>query len=345
LVFMDIHMPVMDGLEASARIFDMGCGVPVIAMTANVMSNDKEVYAMSGMADHIGKPFTSQELWRCLLKYFKPIKWQEIDKERSRQIDSELRKKLIKNFLEINKEKYSEITNAINAGDLTLAHRMAHTLASNAGQLDKDNLQKTAEDIENRLKDGKNLVTPELMEKFKDELNDALAEFAKEEPGGNTEKQDVGVEESEGSTEDTAENLATDPAEDENTMKTVLLVDDDSSSLLELAHLLRSDYKVRAVRDGIKALKSANSSTPDIILLDVVMPEMSGFEVLEELKKTDATKDIPVIMITGKKDNVSESEGFELGAADYIRKPFNSEDVIQRVKNHLEIAKIQEKDW
>jgi CheY-like chemotaxis protein len=69
LIFMDIHMPVMDGIEASTKIIELDAGIPIVAMTANIMSGDLEKYKQSGMSDFIGKPFTSQELWRCLLKY------------------------------------------------------------------------------------------------------------------------------------------------------------------------------------------------------------------------------------------------------------------------------------
>ena len=74
LILMDIQMPIMDGLVAAERIITFGTGVPIIAMTANVMTTDREMYRQCGMIDCIGKPFTSQELWTCLLKYLKPIK-------------------------------------------------------------------------------------------------------------------------------------------------------------------------------------------------------------------------------------------------------------------------------
>ncbi|MDR3012750.1 MAG: response regulator [Chitinispirillales bacterium] len=71
LILMDIHMPVMNGLEAAAKIIELGVPTPIVALTANIMSSDLELYGQSGMAGHLGKPFTSQELWRCLMKYFK----------------------------------------------------------------------------------------------------------------------------------------------------------------------------------------------------------------------------------------------------------------------------------
>ncbi|MDR0464597.1 MAG: transporter substrate-binding domain-containing protein [Treponema sp.] len=73
LILMDMHMPVMDGFEASSEITKLNLGIPLVAMTANIMTEDLEVYKASGMPDCLSKPFTSQELWRCLLKYFKPL--------------------------------------------------------------------------------------------------------------------------------------------------------------------------------------------------------------------------------------------------------------------------------
>ena len=77
LIFMDIHMPVMDGLEAAKRIVALNVGTPIITMTANIMTTDKEIYSQHGMIDCIGKPFTSQELWGCLLKHLTPIRMVE----------------------------------------------------------------------------------------------------------------------------------------------------------------------------------------------------------------------------------------------------------------------------
>jgi signal transduction histidine kinase/ActR/RegA family two-component response regulator len=73
LVFMDMHMPVMDGLDAATEIQKLNLGIPIVAMTANIMPNDMEIYKLSGIIDCVSKPFTSQELWHCLLKYFIPL--------------------------------------------------------------------------------------------------------------------------------------------------------------------------------------------------------------------------------------------------------------------------------
>jgi len=177
LIFMDMHMPVMDGLEATAEIIKLKTGIPIVAMTANIMADDREVYKASGMVGYVGKPFTSQELWRCLMKFFTPVGWEKQDETKLALEDDKLRQKLIINFVKNNSEFYSQLLNAFNTEDIELAHRLAHTLKSNAGQLRKTALQKIAEEIENGLKHGENLVTPMQMDKLRKELTLVLTEF------------------------------------------------------------------------------------------------------------------------------------------------------------------------
>ncbi|MCL2821477.1 MAG: ATP-binding protein, partial [Oscillospiraceae bacterium] len=113
LIFMDIHMPVMDGLEAASQISAMGVETPVIALTANIMSNDLEHYKRSNMLDYLGKPFTSQELWKCLIKYFTVIKVTAIDKEQQSADDEKALKQLKLYFVKNNQSTFENIKKAI----------------------------------------------------------------------------------------------------------------------------------------------------------------------------------------------------------------------------------------
>jgi CheY-like chemotaxis protein len=168
-------MPVMDGLEASAKILELNIGIPIVAVTANVMYNDRELYRQSGMNDCIGKPFTAQELWHCLMKYITPKR--KDSKHMQIETRMESHGKFQSLFVEINKNKYAEITEAMEKGDIKLAHRLAHTLKGNAGQIGKSILQKAAADVEYQLKGGKNLVTGEQLRILKAELDMVIYEF------------------------------------------------------------------------------------------------------------------------------------------------------------------------
>ena len=122
----------------------------------------------------------------------------------------------------------------------------------------------------------------------------------------------------------------------EQNKATVLLVDDTPENIDVLTGILRDEYKVKAALNAHIALKIAmGEHKPDIILLDVMMPEIDGHEVCRILKKNPETANIPVIFVTAKTEIIDEEVGFELGAVDYITKPVSPPIVKARVKNHL----------
>lgn len=125
---------------------------------------------------------------------------------------------------------------------------------------------------------------------------------------------------------------------------TILAVDDAPANLDILTGLLGEPYNMKVAPNGIIALKIAQSpAPPDLILLDVMMPGMSGFEVARELQFNEATKDIPIIFVTAKTDEESISEGFAAGGVDYVTKPFNPNELIARVQTHLSLKEAREK--
>lgn len=119
----------------------------------------------------------------------------------------------------------------------------------------------------------------------------------------------------------------------------ILIVDDEKINLKVLAELLKDEYLPVLARDGKQALQHAFSeSPPDLILLDVVMPEMGGYEVIKTLKNDDQTKNIPVIFVTALNSIEDEERGLLLGAVDYITKPYSPPIVKMRLRNHLRIV-------
>src|SRR3954454_22290346 len=125
--------------------------------------------------------------------------------------------------------------------------------------------------------------------------------------------------------------------------KTVLVVDDAPSNIQIVSSILKDTYKVRVATNGAKALELMKvAPQPDLILLDVAMPGMNGYEVCSRLKLDPETKDVPVIFLTGQTEVEDETRGFGVGAADYIHKPFSVPLVKARVHTHLVLRGIRQ---
>jgi diguanylate cyclase (GGDEF)-like protein len=119
-------------------------------------------------------------------------------------------------------------------------------------------------------------------------------------------------------------------------LPTVLVVDDEKQNRDLLAELLKHDCRVTLAKNGAQAIDRAHELQPDLILLDVLMPDMSGHQVIQSLKHDDATRQIPVIFISALDSPEDEEHGLDLGAVDYITKPFHPSIVRKRVRNHLQ---------
>jgi putative two-component system response regulator len=125
---------------------------------------------------------------------------------------------------------------------------------------------------------------------------------------------------------------------------TILIVDDEPANLALLSEVLRPAYRTRAANCGERVLRIATSDPrPDLILLDVMMPEMDGYQVLQRLKEIPNTADIPVIFISAMNDEMDEEEGLKQGAVDYITKPIKSSIVLARVQTHLELKQSRDR--
>ena len=224
-------------------------------------------------------------------------------------------------FVKNNQDKFNEINKALETGDIKLAHRLAHTLISNAGQLGKTRLQSAAADMERRLRDGKNLVTEEQLKILETELKMVLDEFAP-------------------LLEESAAQPEADPGpalEPGKTKNTLLIVDDEEANLKTLTHILDSNYGIYTATSGENAIEKAKKYLPDLILLDILMPGMDGYQTLSEIKKCEELQNISVIFITGLDSDEDEEKGLALDAADYITKPFTALNVKLRVRNQIQI--------
>lgn len=124
---------------------------------------------------------------------------------------------------------------------------------------------------------------------------------------------------------------------------TLLVIDDTPDNVYVLLNLFsHMGYKVLIAQDGERGIQKTLYANPDLILLDIMMPGMNGFEVCQALKANKETKDIPIIFMTALSDLVDKVKGFEVGAADYITKPFQQEEVLARINAHLHIRFLQQ---
>ncbi len=203
IILMDIHMPVMDGLEATRLLVKEGIKTPIVAMTANAMARDKETYLKAGMADYISKPFQAGELWACLLRHIVPVGEEEISspsvsrsvsaekdalrsgenntKSNDKVVDmelglerangsSELYRKLLVDFFKDHAASGDRLTETCRSGDLSGAHIMAHTLKSVAATIGAMRLSAMAGDMELALKDGASCPGNEQMRRLDEEM-------------------------------------------------------------------------------------------------------------------------------------------------------------------------------
>jgi putative two-component system response regulator len=117
----------------------------------------------------------------------------------------------------------------------------------------------------------------------------------------------------------------------------ILIVDDAPENLLVLESILAQDYSLKLISDSSEALDYAFANPPDLILLDIMMPKIDGFELCRRLKADAKLSDVPVIFITSKTDIEDEERGFSVGASDFIHKPISAPIVAARVKTHIKV--------
>ena len=122
--------------------------------------------------------------------------------------------------------------------------------------------------------------------------------------------------------------------------KTIFVVDDSITNLSVAEEVLEKQYRVITMTSAAKMFTILDKVTPDLILMDVAMPEMSGFDAMKRLKASDKYAEIPVIFLTALSDSYNEAYGIELGAVDFITKPFSEQVLLYRIKTHLNIDDI-----
>ena len=304
LVLMDCQMPLMGGFEATAIIRDkqskvLNHDVTIIAVTANAMAKDREECTNAGMNDYLSKPLKRDALAAILEKWL-PLREKH----------------------EVDTGDDSPISYGADSIDLAVVapimNRLQWLISTRDGRAERylDDYQKELEGLPD--KDIKHLKTHLKNYDFVAAYNSLLL-FS--------EKSGINL------TSDIME--MTSSAITESTQASVLVVDDTPENISLLNAALADEYTIKVATRGAEAIDICNSMPVDLILLDVMMPDMDGFETCRQLKNNPMTRGIPVIFVTALGDTKDESMGFACGAADYISKPIRAPIVRIRVKTHL----------
>ncbi|TAN66273.1 MAG: response regulator [Methylobacter sp.] len=415
-VLMDCQMPVMDGFEATRiiRADPRFTNLPIIAMTGNIMTENRDRCLACGMNDHIAKPFDWDLFFQTLVRWVKPqntvglVKVIEnlsgmdlvfpvltgIDQDAAKTLtgnDVALYRKMLILFRANHADDIALIGAAYRAGDNKTAERLAHKLMGGANSIAMPRFSGLIIELEQALKQYNDIAMESLLEKtgavlagLVNEIDRLLFPFSEIATLPQVVAEVVALLATDCFVSDELLSqvkmlfpdnqlssynrlvqhiLDTDYAKAQAVLNaqlglsnekveitaqdrrpTILVVDDKRVNREILVSFLNHDYQVKVACNGQRALDIAQHSLhTDLILLDIDMPKMDGYEVLRRLQENLRTRDIPVIFVTAASDKESETYGLQLGAVDYIAKPISPDIVLLRVRNQV-LLKQHEKE-
>ena len=363
LVLMDHMMPEMSGIEALKKIRALpkeSCKIlPIVALTANATSDAYKMFLKAGFDDFLAKPIEMKKLNDVLRKYLKSLNetralqfnqlpsLQDIDELKTDQFDIEIGAlvsnevdfgkgmalvgsssaylSILETYVQSTKERMNKLAgwlksdmerfvieiHGLKGANAAIGALQLSKLAEQMEILGKENGQESIEDIRELLAD-----FTKRSEAVCQELKDFLAQTKKPVPDLQSEQQ-------------------------KEEKKLIVIVDDNPVNLDLAENVLKSEYRLFKLTSGEELLEFLKHTLPNMILLDIEMPGINGFETLKLIKQHEAWDHIPVIFLTGKNDIESERLGFRLGAKDFIKKPIDYVVMGARIQSQLELYQYQ----
>ncbi len=344
LIFMDHMMPVMDGMEAMRIIREERLceGIPVIMLTANTIKGEKQKYLDAGFTEYVTKPFTDKSIKDVILKHLPvdeerinqsswPPEWRMLQKElpflrlsaaRERfRSDADFYIAALHDFAKTlivpKLEEYIETGDYYNYRALICSVKDASkligadVLSDRAAAIEKLYIKGNIEELKT-----KHVAFIENVKRMLKQLSTALY-----------------------LSESDAEIIIGSATTD---VRPLVLVIDDEKMICEMTNrILRPYYRVVSVATGEEGIIHAQEDSPALILLDVNLMSMDGFDVMRALQSVEETADIPVVFMTADDSGEAEVRGFRNGAADFVRKPFVPEVMLSRVRRIVELSSLQ----
>lgn len=346
LILMDCHMPVMDGYEATREIRNLSSDTSkttIIAMTANVQKGEADKCLSIGMNDYLSKPLKLTVLDQMLQKWVEQHQ-ATTEEERNQTIESPENKAeiverntiatlhaqigdvmytMIQTYLEDLPIYLNALTEAIGNTNPKSAADVAHTIKGSSGNFGANRLVDACQRLETLARTGVLEGVESIVEEIKVEsdlvhqvLSDEYQMAATPSLQKNTQQQ-----------------------RSRDTKPHILVVDDDRGARFTLTEVLRNEgYFVDEAADGREAIVCCEQSTPDLILMDAIMPEIDGFTACNMIKSLPEGRDIPILIITALNDESSINRAFSSGATDYISKPINFSVLRQRISRLVQAS-------
>jgi len=359
IIFMDHMMPGMDGIEAAKKIQELGYNHPIIALTANTVKGQSELFMKNGFAGFISKPVDVNQLNTYLLRLIRDKQPPEVlaaaarDQEKEMQntgfaddkvVPGDISARLKESFVRDAKRSIEAIAAVINRDHIDVPGfkiYIIHTHAMKSALLNigEPILSVVAGALEQAGREGDIKTIQSLTHGFikrLEQITDATAEalalgaqaaLAKSEKGLT---KDMTVSETEQPGEQAQPSEVADQEE-----KTIFVVDDSDTNLILAEEALEDYYNVFTIISAAQMFKMIQKKKPHLILLDIQMPEMDGFEAMEKIKADPALTSIPVVFLTATVTPEIATKARKLGAADIVSKPFTAEGLQSKVSEWL----------
>ncbi len=335
IILMDHMMPVMDGIEALTQIKNekLCDDIPVIVLTANAVGDARKEYLEAGFDDYLSKPVLSGQLLAVIKKYLPEelVAGEEEQTEQFYFLDTKVGMEYCCNSEEFYKEmlgtyltndKRGELDASYDKEDWEQYRITVHALKSTSLSIGATHVSEEAKKLEMAAKEGRT-------DYIKDNHRTVMVEY------------ETLLNQLSKALEQKNENISENIKQEEQEKEHILIVDDDAMNLKIAEKMLENMYEISLVKSGKETMEFLKERIPNLILLDLHMPEMNGFEVISKLKQDERLKDIPVIFLTADNDKENEVKGFNEGALDFITKPFIADIMLKRIARILELDRLQ----